>query len=154
VDPGAFAAQVARLDDELDRLGRPRDQVAVGVHCPVFAWGTAAEAWRLVEPHLHYSEWKYADMVAQPYAARPGGPSTPPPLTDAIRAKLRVGALIGTVGEVADGIAAYAAGAGDHPFHFIARLYWPGMDPALMREALGVFGGAVAPAVRAALAAS
>ena len=82
MDPGAFGAQVGRLDDELAALGRPREQVAVGVHCPVFAWTTAADAWRLVEPHLHYSEWKYADMVAQPYADRADGPSSPPELTD------------------------------------------------------------------------
>ena len=90
------------------RCAGPHEQVAVGVHCPVFAWTTAADAWRLVEPHLHYSEWKYADMVAQPYAARADGPSGPPELTDATRDRLRVGALVGTVAEVADGIAAYA----------------------------------------------
>jgi alkanesulfonate monooxygenase SsuD/methylene tetrahydromethanopterin reductase-like flavin-dependent oxidoreductase (luciferase family) len=155
VDPGALAAQVGRLDDELTAAGRERDQVAVGVHCPVFAWTSAAEAWRLVEPPLHYSEWKYADMVGQPYGTRPdgaGAPSTPPALTDPTRAKLRVGALVGTVAEVADGIAAYAAAAGRHPFHFIARLYWPGLDPALTREALAVFCRQVVPEVRARLA--
>jgi alkanesulfonate monooxygenase SsuD/methylene tetrahydromethanopterin reductase-like flavin-dependent oxidoreductase (luciferase family) len=124
------------------------------VHCPVFAWTTAADAWRLVEPHLHYSEWKYADMVAQPYAARADGPSGPPGLTDATRDKLRVGALVGTVAEVADDIAAYVPAAGRHPFHFIARLYWPGMDPALMRQALAVFCEQVIPAVRARVASS
>jgi alkanesulfonate monooxygenase SsuD/methylene tetrahydromethanopterin reductase-like flavin-dependent oxidoreductase (luciferase family) len=154
VDPGAFGAQVGRLDDELAALGRPREQVAVGVHCPVFAWATAADAWRLVEPHLHYSEWKYADMVAQPYAARADGPSGPPELTAATRDRLRVGALVGTVAEVADGIAAYAPAAGGHPFHFIARLYWPGMDPALMRQALAVFCEQVIPAVRARVTSS
>jgi hypothetical protein len=46
-----------------------------------------------------------------------------------------------------DSIAAYAAAASGHPFHFIARLYWPGMDPALMREALAVYAGQVIPAV-------
>jgi hypothetical protein len=56
---------------------------------------------------------------------------------------------VGTVAEVADGIASYAAAAGGHPFHFIARLYWPGMDPALMREALRMFCAQVVPEVRA-----
>jgi alkanesulfonate monooxygenase SsuD/methylene tetrahydromethanopterin reductase-like flavin-dependent oxidoreductase (luciferase family) len=90
-------------------------------------------------------------MVAQPYAARADGPSSPPELTDATRAKLRVGALVGTVAEVADGIGAYVAAADGHPFHFIARLYWPGMDPALLRQALAVFSEQVVPAVRARL---
>ena len=151
MDPGAFGAQVGRLDDELTALGRPREQMTLGVHCPVFAWTTAADAWRLAEPHLHYSEWKYADMVGQPYAARANGPSSPPELTDSTRTRLRAGALVGTVAEVADGIAAYAAAADGHPFHFIARLYWPGMDPALMRQALSVFCEQVVPAVRARL---
>ena len=49
---------------------------------------------------------------------------------------------------MAEGIAAYAAAAGDHPFHFIARLYWPGMDASLMREALTVHAEQVIPAAR------
>ena len=49
---------------------------------------------------------------------------------------------------MAEGIAAYAAAAGDHPFHFIARLYWPGMDAVLMREALTVHAEQVIPAAR------
>jgi len=71
-----------------------------------------------------------------------------PPLTETARARIRAGALVGTPDSVADGIAAYAAAAGDHPFHFIARLYWPGMDPGLMRAALTVHAEQVIPAVR------
>jgi hypothetical protein len=37
--------------------------------------------------------------------------------------------------------------SGDHPFHFIARLYLPGMPPALMREAIARYAEQVIPAV-------
>jgi hypothetical protein len=34
------------------------------------------------------------------------------------------------------------------PLHYVARLYWPGMDPGLQREALHVFADGVLPLVR------
>ena len=147
VSPDEFAQQVALLDNAASAAGRDPASLSVAVHCPVFAWTTAQEAWRLVEPHLHYSEWKYRDMVAAPYGTRTARAGQPP-LTETARARIRAGALVGTPDSVAEGIAAYAAAAGDHPFHFIARLYWPGMDPALMSEALTVHAEQVIPAAR------
>jgi len=32
--------------------------------------------------------------------------------------------------------------------HFIADLYWPGMDPQLQREAMRIFAEEVAPLLR------
>jgi alkanesulfonate monooxygenase SsuD/methylene tetrahydromethanopterin reductase-like flavin-dependent oxidoreductase (luciferase family) len=86
-------------------------------------------------------------MVRAPYGTRTAR-AGPPPLTESARARIRAGALVGTPGSVAEGIAAYAAAAGDHPFHFVARLYWPGMDAALTREALTVYAEQVIPAAR------
>jgi alkanesulfonate monooxygenase SsuD/methylene tetrahydromethanopterin reductase-like flavin-dependent oxidoreductase (luciferase family) len=86
-------------------------------------------------------------MVRTPYGTRTAR-SGQPPLTEATRDAIRAGALVGTPGSVTEGIAAYAAAAGDHPFHFIARLYWPGMDPELMRAALAVYAEQVIPAIR------
>jgi alkanesulfonate monooxygenase SsuD/methylene tetrahydromethanopterin reductase-like flavin-dependent oxidoreductase (luciferase family) len=149
VSPAEFAQQVALLDAAASAVGRDPAGLSVAVHCPVFAWTTAQEAWRLVEPHLHYSEWKYADMVRAPYGTRTAR-SGQPPLTEATRDAIRAGALVGTPGTVAEGIASYAAAAGDHPFHFIARLYWPGMDPQLMRAALTLYAEQVIPVVRSA----
>jgi alkanesulfonate monooxygenase SsuD/methylene tetrahydromethanopterin reductase-like flavin-dependent oxidoreductase (luciferase family) len=147
VSPDEFGQQVALLDTAARAAGRDPARLSVAVHCPVFAWTTAQEAWRLVEPHLHYTEWKYADMVGAPYGTRTARAGQPP-LTETARARIRAGALVGTPDSVAEGIAAYAAAAGDHPFHFIARLYWPGMDAALMREALTVHAEQVIPAAR------
>lgn len=147
VNPPEFGAQVRRLDAEAATSGRDPSELVVAVHCPVFAWPDGAEAWQLLEPHLHYVEWKYADMVREPYGTR-AGRAEQPVLTDTARDRIRAGALVGTPESVARGIAAYAAQAGTHPFHFIARLYWPGMDPALMRAALAVYAQQVVPAVR------
>jgi alkanesulfonate monooxygenase SsuD/methylene tetrahydromethanopterin reductase-like flavin-dependent oxidoreductase (luciferase family) len=147
VSPDEFAQQVALLDSAASAAGRDLASLSVAVHCPVFAWTTAQEAWHLVEPHLHYSEWKYGDMVGAPYGTRTARAGQPP-LTETARARIRAGALVGTPDSVAEGIAAYAAAAGDHPFHFIARLYWPGMDASLMREALTVHAEQVIPAAR------
>jgi alkanesulfonate monooxygenase SsuD/methylene tetrahydromethanopterin reductase-like flavin-dependent oxidoreductase (luciferase family) len=147
VSPTQLTEQLVLLDAEVSAAGRGLRELAVAVHCPVFAWPSADEAWRLVEPHLHYTEWKYADMVAAPYGGRTER-AQPPALTDSARERIRVGALVGTPDTVADSIAAYAAAAGDHPFHFVARLYLPGMDPGLMREALAVYSEQVVPAVR------
>jgi alkanesulfonate monooxygenase SsuD/methylene tetrahydromethanopterin reductase-like flavin-dependent oxidoreductase (luciferase family) len=146
VSPAELGDQVRRLDVEAAAHGRKPSELAVAVHCPVFAWPSADEAWRRIEPHLHYSEWKYADMVREPFGAR-AARAQQPELTDSAREKIRAGALVGTPDVVAGSIAAYAAAASGHPFHFIARLYWPGMDPALMREALAVYAGQVIPAV-------
>lgn len=147
VSPAEFARQVALLDTEASAAGRDPAELSVAVHCPVFTWPDAREAWRLVEPHLHYSEWKYGDMTGVPYGSR-SGRAGQPPLTEATRTRIRAGALVGPPGSVAEDIAAYVVAAGAHPFHFVARLYWPGMDPGLMREALAVHAGQVVPAVR------
>ena len=146
VSPAELGHQVQHLDAEAAAHGREPLELVVAVHCPVFAWPSAGGAWRRVEPHLHYSEWKYADMVREPYGAR-AARARQPALSDSAREKLRAGALVGTPDDVAGTIAAYAAAAGDHPFHFIARLYWPGMAPALTREALAIYAEQVIPAV-------
>ena len=47
--------------------------------------------------------------------------------------------------EFADAISGQVA----RPLHFIARAYWPGMDPAVQRESLRLLGERVAPLLRA-----
>ena len=147
VSPAEFGDQLAVLDAEIDVRQRRREQVAVGVHCPVFAWPDDT-AWERVESALHYVEWKYQDMVREPYVGR-SGPSVPPPIDDTARASLRKGALVGPPGDVAGAIRDYRDRCGSHPFHFVARLYWPGMDPAQQRDALRVFADEVIPRVLA-----
>lgn len=146
VTPDELAAQVAMFADEVRSQGRDTSEVSVGVHCPVLAW-PGSDAWAVLERHLHYSEWKYKDM-AEPFGGRGSAPATPPELTDDVRARLRQDALVGTPEEVAAGVSAYVEAAQGLRFHFIPRLYWPGMDPAVQREAMRVFAHEVIPAVR------
>ena len=147
VTPDEFREQVALLVEETQAVGRSVEDMSVGVHCPVFAW-PEGDAWSLLEPHIYYSEWKYKDMGSEPYAAR-SAPRTQPPITPETAQKLSVGALVGSPEQVAERIAEYATASGDVRFEFIPRLYWPGMDPQLQREALRVFAEQVMPLLRA-----
>ncbi|HEY8532620.1 MAG TPA: LLM class flavin-dependent oxidoreductase [Micromonospora sp.] len=147
VTPEQFGAQVRQLLAEAEKAGRQPAEFEVGVHRPVFAW-PEKDAWERLEPYLHYSEWKYRDMVGEPYGRRTTR-VTPPPLREETRDILRKEAIVGTPDEVAEAIAAYARNASDVRFHFVPRLYWPGMDAALQREALAVFAEHVIPQFRA-----
>jgi alkanesulfonate monooxygenase SsuD/methylene tetrahydromethanopterin reductase-like flavin-dependent oxidoreductase (luciferase family) len=146
VSPVELGQQVQLLDTEIAACGRSAAELTVSVHCPVFAWPVAEQAWQHLEPQLYYSEWKYTDM-GEAHVGRSRS-ANPPPLSDNARHKIRLGALVGSPSDVADGIAAYARAAGDRPFHFIARLYWPGMDADLQREAMSVYCEQVIPAVQ------
>lgn len=145
VTPEAFGQQVEMVRDVLREHGRAEHEFTFSLHCPVFAWRDS-DAWERVRESYHYVEWKYQDMLGEPYGVR-RTVSVPPRLTAAEEDRLRSSALIGTPREVADRIQEFREAAGE-PFHFIARLYWPGLDPALQREALAVFGEEVIPALR------
>jgi alkanesulfonate monooxygenase SsuD/methylene tetrahydromethanopterin reductase-like flavin-dependent oxidoreductase (luciferase family) len=142
VNPAEFADQVQTLRSALDEVGRSADEVAISVHCPVFAWPDDS-AWEHVRDSYHYIEWKYRDMVVEPHAGRTES-GAPPPLSTSDESALRAGAIVGTPAEVASQIRAYQAAA-DGDLHFIARLYWPGMETGVQREALAVFAEHVAP---------
>jgi alkanesulfonate monooxygenase SsuD/methylene tetrahydromethanopterin reductase-like flavin-dependent oxidoreductase (luciferase family) len=118
----------------------------IALHMSTFAWnGSADEAWELVASSLRYVSWKYDDM--EHARRRSGPPPLPPPMTAEEERALRDEIVLGTPQEVADRIRAYADAAGDD-LHFIADLYWPGMDPSLQRESMRIFAEEVAPLVR------
>ena len=141
--------QVGWLHDELRAAGRPEDAVEVSGHWPVFVAPHEERAWEELRPYLHYVEWKYDD--AEQAAGRVGPPAAPPPLDDAVERALREKVICGTPEDVAARIAALGEIAGPR-FTFVARLYYPGMDPAVMRESARLFAGEVIPAVRADVA--
>ena len=76
-------------------------------------------------------------------AAKPE--ETAPPAQE--EEELREGILLGSPEEVAERIRALAESVGGE-LHFIARLYWPGMEPAVQREAMRVFAKEVIPSLR------
>jgi alkanesulfonate monooxygenase SsuD/methylene tetrahydromethanopterin reductase-like flavin-dependent oxidoreductase (luciferase family) len=120
----------------------------VGLHERTFAWqGSPQEAWDLVAPFHRYVSWKYDDM--EDARGRSGPPPTPPPMTAEEGAALRDEIVIGTPEEVAEQVVAYRDAAGGD-VHFIADLYWPGMDPEVQRETMRIFAEEVAPLLRKA----
>lgn len=137
--PEAFGEQVRMALDERD--GRP---FAVGLHMSTFAW-KGPDAWDLVAPSLRYMSWKYDDMEAA--RLRSGPSASPPPMTPADASSLRQEIVLGSPQEVADRIRAYQDAAGIE-VHFVADLYWPGMDAAVQRETMRIFAEDVAPLLR------
>ncbi len=144
VTPGSFREQVAWALEERERAGLSREGFALGLHAPTFAWA-GGDAWERVREAYHYVWWKYLDMEGA--RARTGPPPAKPPLTPEVEARLRAEALVGRPDEVAEGIEAYRQAAGGR-LHFVARLYWPGMDPGLQREAVAAFAEEVMPRLR------
>jgi alkanesulfonate monooxygenase SsuD/methylene tetrahydromethanopterin reductase-like flavin-dependent oxidoreductase (luciferase family) len=144
VTPDELARQVGWARDERERSGRDPADLAVGLHVPVFPWN-GPDAWERVTPFLRYVSWKYDDMeVAR---GRVGPPPAPPAPSPDEEASLRDSALVGTPAEVAERIRVFREAAGGD-VHFVARLYYPGMDPAMQREVVQLFAEGVAPLLR------
>ncbi len=142
----SFAEQVRWAREERERSGRDPATLAISLHLPTFAFeGDPSRAWELVRPHHRYVVWKYDDMDTA--RSRLGPPPAPPPVSTTEEQALRASIVLGTPEQVAEQIARFRDVAGGD-VHYIARLYWPGMDPALQREALDVFGERVAPLLR------
>jgi len=141
--PEAFAEQVAWAREELVLVGRDPAAFRLSLYMPTFVFeGDAEEAWRTILPYHHYVWWKYDDMEGA--RSRGGPPQAPPPPAREAEAELRAGIVFGTPQDVADRIARYGEAAGGD-VTYIARLYWPGMDPALQRETMRLFAEEVAP---------
>jgi alkanesulfonate monooxygenase SsuD/methylene tetrahydromethanopterin reductase-like flavin-dependent oxidoreductase (luciferase family) len=140
----ALAQQVRWTREELERAGRDPDAFTLSVHLPTFAWN-GPDAWERVRAHQWYIDWKYEDMADARGARPPGRPA--PPLPAAREAALRASMVLGTPDQVAERLLALRDAAGGQ-LHYIARSYFPGMDPGVQRETLAVFAEAVAPAVR------
>jgi alkanesulfonate monooxygenase SsuD/methylene tetrahydromethanopterin reductase-like flavin-dependent oxidoreductase (luciferase family) len=89
--------------------------------------------------------WKYEETEEARGALGPPAPA--PPLSAERERALREEMVIGTPEEVAERILAFREAAGAE-IHYVAQLYWPGLDLGLQREALTVFAEEVAPLVR------
>jgi alkanesulfonate monooxygenase SsuD/methylene tetrahydromethanopterin reductase-like flavin-dependent oxidoreductase (luciferase family) len=145
VTPESFAQQVAWVREELERAGRDPAAFTFSLHAPTFAW-EGDDAWERVARHFDFVDWKYVDMSDA--RARTAAGKPPPPLTSQREADLRSKMLVGRPEQVAEQIARYEEAAGTE-IHFVARLYWPGMEPAVQREAIRVFGDRVIGHLRA-----
>ncbi len=146
VVPSSFAEQVGWAREERSRAGLAAEGLAVGAWLPTYVYeGDADDAWKMILPLHHLAAWKYEDMSE---ARRRAGPPTGPPAIDAqTESALRQAMVFGTAAEVAEQILRFAESA-DGDLHYIARLYWPGMDLELQRRSMELFMGEVAPRLR------
>jgi alkanesulfonate monooxygenase SsuD/methylene tetrahydromethanopterin reductase-like flavin-dependent oxidoreductase (luciferase family) len=144
VTPESYARRVGWVREELERADRWEQDFIFSLFVPTFAW-EGPDAWARVAPFHLYVDWKYEDMEAAHGRLPP--PAAPPPIGRDDEERLRGSILLGSPDEVVAQIRRFddAAGGG---IHFIARLYWPGMDPGVQREALAVFGERVIPELR------
>jgi alkanesulfonate monooxygenase SsuD/methylene tetrahydromethanopterin reductase-like flavin-dependent oxidoreductase (luciferase family) len=116
----------------------------IAVHLPTFAWH-GDDAWEIVRRHHWYVSWKYDDMDGARHRSGEGPP--PPEIEVALDATLREQIVMGTPAEVAGRIRALTEAAGGD-LHYVARLYFPGLEPDVQREGMRVFAEEVAPALR------
>lgn len=144
VTPESYAMQLGWVREELERAGRDPSGFALSMHLPVFAW-EGDDAWERVRDSLNFVEWKYADMLDAHGTSPPSAP--PPALTPESEAALRNEVMLGRPEEVAEQILRFAEIAGPE-LEFIARLYWPGMEAGLQREAMTIFAERVMPVLR------
>jgi alkanesulfonate monooxygenase SsuD/methylene tetrahydromethanopterin reductase-like flavin-dependent oxidoreductase (luciferase family) len=146
--PALLAQQVAIIRDEAARVERDLDGFVFSLHRPTFAW-PGPDAWAHVREHAYYVSWKYEDM-AQPRRSRDGA-RMPPPLNLEREAAILGGmGLVGRPTEIVEQLLALQA-VTPGELHYIARLYWPGMDPGVQREAMEIFAEDVIANVRAEL---
>jgi len=144
VTPESLAEAVGWAREEVERRGGDPDAFAVSVHLPTFAWH-GDDAWERVRDHHWYVSWKYDDM--EPARGRTGPPPAAPPIPADREAELRESILLGEPAAVAERILALRDAAGGR-LHYIARLYWPGMDPAVRDESMRIFADEVVPLLR------
>ena len=142
--PEIFAEEAAWIRDELAVQKRDPASFRLGLLAPVFVW-KEDPAWEVVRPYQHFVTWKYDNMrdaKGQTGPLPPVGPFEP-----ADESRLRSMVMAGTPDEVASQLARYEEVAG-REIDLIARMYWPGMDPSMQREAMRIFASEVIPKLR------
>ena len=138
--PEEFRKQLAWINEERQAL----DDASIFTPCmflPTYA-SSGPDPWTQVRDYVHYTYWKYEDMA---YARSRTGPSKNPPVLEQGRETfLRENGIIGSPEAVAEKIQRFAEVAGSE-FHYIARLYWPGMSRERQLEAMHAFAETVIP---------
>lgn len=143
--PELFAHQVDMIRDEAARVGRDLEGFAFSLHRPTFAWH-GPDAWENVREYAYYVSWKYEDMARRRRSRN--GAKMPPPLTIEREASILGGrGLVGRPTEIVEQLHALQQ-VTPGELHYIARLYWPGMDPGMQREAMEIFAEDVIPKLR------
>ena len=139
--PEYFRRQMTWIQDGLQDTGRPPGSFTTSMFLPTFV-SKRQNAWEQLAEHMHYTYWKYADIAHA--RGRIAPPDKAPPPSPQRTEALRASSLAGTPDEVVEKLGKYQEAAGIE-FHYIARLYWPGMNQDIQREAMQVFAAEVIP---------
>jgi alkanesulfonate monooxygenase SsuD/methylene tetrahydromethanopterin reductase-like flavin-dependent oxidoreductase (luciferase family) len=142
--PDEYAQQVEWILEELEAQGRSADDFTFSLHLPTFAWPD--NAWRTILPYYAYLQSTYARYYAGDRSSD-RKPLAVPTITAEDEERLRRGIVAGTPEEVVEQLREYERRAGVE-IHFIARLYWPGLDLSTQREALELFARDVIPSFK------
>jgi alkanesulfonate monooxygenase SsuD/methylene tetrahydromethanopterin reductase-like flavin-dependent oxidoreductase (luciferase family) len=143
VSPRVLAEHVGVIGEELEVVGRSLDDVEIALHLPVLA-APDGTAWDTVKESWSYVDHAYAVMAGRSSSYRTVRGSEPTDGQSAQAVGAREAGLFGTPEQVAEQILRYRD-ALPVPLTFIARLYWPGLDAGVQREAMSVFMEGVAP---------
>jgi alkanesulfonate monooxygenase SsuD/methylene tetrahydromethanopterin reductase-like flavin-dependent oxidoreductase (luciferase family) len=139
--PQAMTQRAAWVREEAENAGRDPGEIELGLHRMTFAW-RGTDAWERIRDAASYMVWKYEDMGR----ARASTERRLPPAgfdTDVVRHRM----LVGSPEEVAEGVHAYADSIGTDG-HFVFRTHFPGLDPAVQREAFDTLVEEVVPLLR------
>lgn len=141
--PEEFRNQLSWISEEREALGDP----GIFTPCmflPTYA-STGPDPWNQIRDYVHYTYWKYEDMADARSRTEPS--KKPPSLSQGRETFLRENGIIGSPEAVAEKIRRFAKVAGSD-FHYIARLYWPGMTMERQLETMHIFADTVIPLLR------
>jgi alkanesulfonate monooxygenase SsuD/methylene tetrahydromethanopterin reductase-like flavin-dependent oxidoreductase (luciferase family) len=142
VAPDALAQRMAWAREEAIRAGNDPDAITANLHRVTFAWRDG-DAWERVREAAWYMSWKYRDMAGA-QASRTRRPA--PALSGSDEERLRASVIVGTPEEVAEQILEYRDILGDDG-SYVARTYFPGLDPAVSAESRRILAEEVLPLV-------
>lgn len=118
--------QVEWLLDECERVDRDPASLRVVHYAVMIPGDSAQDAWSRYGQDVWLMTWKYGDMEAS--VTRSGPPPSPPPMTEALEAKVRSRAVVaGTGEEIVSQLLGIREQAG-LPVEFVARSYFPSLD--------------------------
>lgn len=144
VGAAEFSQRVSWALDELADCGRETSELDVAVIVPTLAWPTP-RAWERVRESEHYMTWKYSDMAAT--GGIQGGAAGPPALGEDAERRLLARMIVGDPVTVANAIQSFC-GLVSGDVHYIARMYWPGLDFDFQCQLMQRFAEQVLPLIR------
>jgi alkanesulfonate monooxygenase SsuD/methylene tetrahydromethanopterin reductase-like flavin-dependent oxidoreductase (luciferase family) len=140
----SFAEQMSWVRQELDSAGRDPSDFTFSISLPALLW-EEGNAWTASKRHLWYSTWKYSDMADA--HGRLTTPAVPPPPPPEDLAEFHQYSLLGSPEPIVERLRALDSLA-EGNLHFIARMYWPGIDSSLLRESMALFSEGVIAQMR------